>query len=291
MHVTAREMHLYLEKQQCGFADPVFEKHIRSCARCREKLGLMSKRMQKAEARQDALVGEQITVMPAESDLGRLEARLGMEDAKLRRWKIGWSPRFRIACISAGLTVVLSLAFVFPPVQALAGRFLRVFRVKQFSIIQVDPQNLQHLDQLGSSSLLAQLISDTAKVEPQGKPQETMEIAEASLLAGIQLRVPTALSEQPRWKVQPRTNITLYMDLPRIKTIFQEAGYSDVFLPEGLQDATINIDIPPIAVAYFGDCRNTREASKTNPTSQITCTVLTQLLNPSITAPGDLNTD
>ncbi len=294
MHITDGELRLFFEKKQSGQSDPVLEEHIHSCAHCREKMALLSARAQQVSTQLSALVEEPKEPMPAESAVSRLEDRLSLEKRKSISWNGIFAPRFRTAWISAGLVAGLALAFMFPPVQALASKILRVFRVKQFSVVQVDPQNLQQLEQLGSSSLLAQLISDTAKIESQGKLMEPETTSEASLLAGIRLRVPAALAELPRWNVQPRTSITLYLDLPRIRAVFQEAGYPDIFLPENLQGSAIQMDIPPIATAFFGDCRQNQasqdpDATQTSLDPQRSCTVLIQLLTPTVTAPGDLD--
>jgi|WetSurMetagenome_2_1015567.scaffolds.fasta_scaffold42963_2 hypothetical protein len=296
MHITDGELRLWFEKQPGDLAAPAVEQHIRFCVRCRERLELLSDYARKVSARLDSLGEGESSIMSTDEAARRLKDRLKTDQEKPAWWNRVFALRYRTAWISAGMTAGLALALLFPSVQVLAGRFLSIFRLKQFSVVRVDPENMQKLERLGSSSLLAQMLSDTVKVDSKAQPQEAANTAEASLLARMQLRVPAAFAEPPRWSVQPEVNVTLSMDLPRIKTILEEAGYADILLPENLQGSEIAINIPPRAVGSYGDCgqARTQDTSGTFQTSlspQRSCTTLMQLMTPTVTVPQGLDID
>lgn len=234
--------------------------------------------------------------MSADEAFRRLKERTKARREGSTLWNGPSAPRYRTAWISAGMIAGLALALMFPSVQALASRFLSIFRVKQFSVIQVDPENMQKLELLGSSSLLAQMLSDTARIDAKGGLHEASSAAEASLLARMQVRAPGALAEPPRWIVQPEIDIALYLDLPRIRAILEEVGHADIVLPENLQGSTVNINIPPRVVASYGDCRQPQsqddpDAPQTNPSARSSCTTLIQLMTPTAIVPEDLDAD
>jgi len=291
MHISDGELRLMLEARQNGTVDPELDQHVLSCAECQARLDLLAARSQSVSDRLATLETEEKNPVSADAAWQRLRTRLSAEPHGIGFWSGMLNRRFRTAWVLTGLALGLTILFTLPPIQALASRILAVFRVKQFSVVQINPEDLQRFDQLGTSSALSQLISDTVNVEPKGSPQEPATISEASTLSGIQLRVPAEIPDAPRWRVQPGARLTLSIELPRIRAIFEELGSSDISLPESLQGETVEIDIPPIAAAFYGNCGESSDTSETAADPDQRCTVLRQLLNPTVTAPGDLDVE
>jgi hypothetical protein len=294
MHITDSELRLLYEKQQGGVADPALEMHLGSCAQCREKLALLAARAKRVDTAMNMLSTTPIPPMAADAAARRLKARINAGSARTAGWSGAFGVKHKVAWMSACLVAGLALSFMFPSVQALASRFLSVFRVRQFSVVQINSENQQKLARLGSSSSLSQMISDTAKIQTKSNPRETTSAAEASQLAGFRVKIPAALGEQPRWKIQPEVNIDLILDLSRIRTLLEEAGFTDIPLPESLQGSTVSVNIPPIAMAFWGDCGQDQladapDSRQTSLSPQRSCTTLTQLLSPTVTAPQDLD--
>lgn len=296
MHISDSELRLICEKQQGDLVDSVLMQHLISCAQCRERLELLSARLRRVNSELNELGTTQIPSLSADAAARRLKARIDLGQTKAAGWSRRFAVRRKAVWVSACLFGGLALSFLFPSVQVLASRFLSVFRVKQFSVVQIDSDNQQKLARLGSSSSLSQMLSDTASVQEKGNPQETNSAVEASRLAGFQVRIPAALGEQPRWKIQPEINIALLLDLSKIRTLLEEAGFTNIPLPESLQGSMITINIPPIANAVFGDCGQDQiadapDSQQTSLLPQRSCTTLTQLLSPTVTASQDLDVD
>src|SRR5262245_58943035 len=97
---------------------------------------------------------------------------------------------------AAASIAVVGFAFTLPPVQAAAEAFLDLFRVRQFTGVQFDPERLQSLGQsLGSSGISPESIF--GNVEPltdfEIQPVSYATAAEAGQAAGIIVRTPVWL--------------------------------------------------------------------------------------------------
>lgn len=296
MHITEGELRRFLDRKPESMAEPAIEKHLAACERCRTDLQRLSDCARRANDRLGVLDEIQGRVMSPEEAAGKLRLRLKTNsDRPALRARI-FAPRYRTAWASAGIIIGLGVALLFPPVQAMAGRFLSIFRLRQFSVVQVNPENVQKLERLGSSSLMAQLMSDSVRIDSGSQPQQAADTDEASLLARMQLRVPAMLPEVPRWSVQPELNITLALDLARIKSILEGAGYADIQLPESLQGAEVSINLPPRAVASYGDCGQSQSPDAVGPAQsslspQRSCTTLMQMVTPTAVVPQGLDVD
>jgi len=112
-----------------------------------------------------------------------------------------FSKPYRPAWIVGGIVAILAIALLFPPVRAAANSFLGLFRIEQFTVVQVNPGDLPK--QLGSTSSFENLISDSVKIEELGDPQEVANATDAGALAGIPVRLPSNLTEELKLVVQP----------------------------------------------------------------------------------------
>src|SRR3970282_2269498 len=112
-----------------------------------------------------------------------------------------YSHKSRRVWAALGVIAILGIALAFPGVRAIANSFLGLFRVEQFTVVQVNPGDLP--EQLGSSSQFEQLIAKTVQWEDLADPAEVSNAEEAGGLAGIPVRLPSALEDQPQLMVQP----------------------------------------------------------------------------------------
>jgi hypothetical protein len=107
--------------------------------------------------------------------------------------------------------------------------------------------------------------------------------AEASALAGIPVRLPTALpdwaSAQPDIRVEDGMAAQIVVDRARAQALLDLAGLSDVQLPQALDGATVTIEVPPVVIAQYG-------RPQIGPGGAF---VLTQLRSPTVNLPPGVN--
>jgi hypothetical protein len=222
----------------------------------------------------------------------RLQARIANAKETTTMWDRIFARRYRPAWTAAIILVALGASFAFPPVRALAGRFLSLFRVQQVTVLPIDAERVKsQLGQLGSSSQREKMMTDTVKVEPLGQREEVASAAAATVKVGVQVRTPAALTGAPKWIVQPASRVTFDMDLARIRAILTEIGRGDIALPEEVDGSAITVNIPASAVALYGECGAVAEGQDPDQHDRSTfrrkdCTVLVQLLSPTVAAPA-----
>jgi hypothetical protein len=202
--------------------------------------------------------------------------------------------KYRYAWVAVGVIALLSVGMLFPQVRAIGSSFLGLFRVEQFTIIQVDPEQIE--SQLGSSSNFEYLLAEDVVVEQYGDAMDAFDAAEASSLAGFTVRLPAAAPGDGELKVQPGAKVSMIVDLPKVQAILDEVGTIDLRLPEALDGADVSLELPVAVVAGFGDCEVTEEMireARVDPDGPIPdlseCTTLTQFPSPEISAPPGLD--
>jgi hypothetical protein len=202
---------------------------------------------------------------------------------------------YRPAWIAAALVLVLAGSLAFPPVRVIANSFLGLFRVQKVAVVQVNPGDLPQ--QLGSSSQLESLFSQSIQVTQQGDVREAADAAEASQMAGIPVRLPTGLDEQRQLKVSPEAAIALTVDVEQVRAVLNEIGRSDVKVPDELDGAVVDVQIFPSVTAMYGNCEFDMEEARRNgydPDKQSMprlpeCTTFMQMPSPTISAPPGLD--
>lgn len=204
-----------------------------------------------------------------------------------------FSKRLRPAFAVAATVLALGIALTFPPVQALATNFLGLFRVKQIEVVQVDPSRLSDLNNdkiLGQR--IGEMFSDSFTVgkEP-GEPVVVADAAAASQSAGFSVRLPTSATESPALSVSDSTSFSLTIDRERAQGILNDAGFSDLVLPESVDGATVSVDIPASVAAAYGPCPSpsTTEEEGINWSQLRQCIIFTQMPSPTVDAPADLD--
>ena len=206
-----------------------------------------------------------------------------------------FSRRSRLAWVALGVIAFLTIALAFPEVRAIADSFLGLFRVQQFSVVQIQSENLPQ--ELGSSSQFEYMLSNDVHIEETGELQEVGDAAEASALAGIPVRLPEGMDTPPTLMVQSGADISFTIDLPLVKALLQELGQGDLDLPASLNGATVEMTLPSAVAAGYGDCKMKAQAdleANPDPNSPALpalndCITLVQMASPTISAPPELD--
>ena len=294
MHLSDGELRAY---QDHALSEPGAERaraHLAACARCQEKADQLVTRASQVERRLATLApGSNEAPISAGRARTQLEIKNSREEELTLFQKI-FSKPYRPAWIVGGIVAILAIALLFPPVRAAANSFLGLFRIEQFTVVQVNPGDLPK--QLGSTSSFENLISDSVKIEELGDPQEVANATDAGALAGIPVRLPSNLTEELKLVVQPGAKATFQIDLPRVRAVLDEIERSDVVLPDEIDGATVEVVLPTSVSASYGTCDQTSEAAREagadpdDPSSiRAFCTTLVQMVSPSVSAPPGLD--
>jgi hypothetical protein len=153
---------------------------------------------------------------------------------------------------AAASIAIVGLAFTLPPVQAAAEAFLNLFRVKQFTGVQFDPERLQSLN---SSGISPEAIF--GKIEPLTTLQESVSYAtaaDAGAAAGIRVLTPAWVPqgfEPSGIMASPEHAARLTINVAGLQAVLDTLGLADVELPENLDGQTATVRVPPIVTQSY----------------------------------------
>ena len=294
MHLNDGEIRAYQDRVGSGSESERSRAHLAACARCQEKADRLLVQAGQVEAHMASLApGDNETPISASRAWTLLKVKNSREEEQPLLQKI-FSRPYRTAWVVGGIVAILAIAMLFPPVRAAASSFLGLFRVEKFTVVQVNPGELPK--QLGSTTSFENLLSDSVTIEQSGDPQEVASAAEASAIAGIPVRLPSNVTGDLKLEVQPGAKATFKIDLPRVRAVLDEIGRSDVVLPDEIDGATVDVELPTAVAASYGICDQTSEAAREagadpdDPSSiRAFCTTLVQMVSPTVTAPPGLD--
>jgi len=210
---------------------------------------------------------------------------------------------FASPAMKYGLSIllILTLVLAFPGTRALAGELLSLFRVQRVTVVPVDFTGMQQLDGVVGRDI-SQLISDsvTIKNEP-GDPVNVANTDEASQLAGFNVRAPQDITPS-RISVMSGASFAFTIDRAKAQALLDEAGRSDLVLPEEVDGADVSVNIPSSVSIAFGTCPEpsneseaAREMERETETSgspgrlYADCIILAQIPSPEVSAPASLD--
>jgi hypothetical protein len=139
------------------------------------------------------------------------------------------------------------------------------------------------------------LFADSANVtrEP-GSPAAVSNAGEASSLAGFGVRL--LADREAALTVQSASAFEVTIDRMRAQALLNEAGRSDLQLPQSLDGALIQVDIPNSVTAAYGACPSRSsgnfaggppEGMHRQPARD--CVLLAQAPSPSVMTPPDVD--
>lgn len=204
--------------------------------------------------------------------------------------KLFASPLVRYG-ISAML--VLTLIVSIPATRALAEQFLNLFRVEQVTVIPVDFTGMQKLtsDTLGTQ--ITELISNSITMtQKAGEPVEVADGTEASNMTGFTVRLPQNETSS-RLDVLGASSFEVTVDRAKAQALLDEAGRSDLVLPDSIDGAVISVSIPSSVIAGYGTCPDPSNKDVDKPGSMgrnyPDCIILSEIPSPVVSAPPEVD--
>ena len=210
---------------------------------------------------------------------------------------------FAMPLIRYGIPAILALTliFAFPSARAFAGELLNLFRVQHVTVVPIDFTGMEQLNGAVGNNI-SQLISEsiTMKKKP-GDPISVATAAEASQLAGFNVRAPQGQTPS-RISVMSGASFTITIDRAKAQALLDEAGRSDLVLPEEVDGADVSVNIPSSVSIAFGTCpepssesETAREMKRETETSGSPgrvykdCIIFAQIPSPEVSAPASLD--
>lgn len=283
-----------------GELGPDESRHLESCPACLERKRQMHARSQATAAALTFLSPTSSTSdnsdLDARAALARLRHRALLQKENSMFKKMFASPALRYG---AAAVLLLALLFSFPATRALADQLLNLFRVQQVTVVRVDYTGMQQLTGQGPigqqvSALLSDSITMTHK---PGKPTQATDAAQASQLAGFNVRLPQ--NDTPsRISVTDSAAFTLRIDRTKAQALLDEAGRSDLVLPESVDGQDVSVSIPSGVSAAYGTCPEPRGEDGTADPEEgpglpgrryADCILFAQIPSPTVSAPADLD--
>lgn len=300
MHLDDGKIRTYLDLEYGPDQRQHIQAHLDSCARCQarvEHLRLQSDHVEQQIASLGDLPSP-TRLSPAAARL-RLESRrsfLEKESQTMHQKNTSRLPRLAWAALAVTLLLAVSLAF--PPVRAIANNFLGLFRVQQFTVVQVNPQVLY--GQLNNNSQFEAFFTQNVQIQERRgatrQPYPVTTATEAGAIANLPVRLPAADLEDLAIMVQPGGTASYTVDLAQLRTLLAAIGRDDILLPDSLQGAEISLQAPDAVIAQWGKCLDLESmpAETIDPDAGAKpafskCTTLIQMPSPTISAPPELD--
>jgi hypothetical protein len=202
---------------------------------------------------------------------------------------------FASPLIRYGVTIVLAITLIlaFPSTRALAGELLKLFRVQQVTVVQIDFTGLEQLTGDGVlGNQFTELISNSMTIAQEpGEPAEAADAAQASQLAGFNVRLPQSMTPSQIY-VTDGAAFSMTIDRAKAQALLDEAGRSDLVLPESVDGADISVNIPSAVSVAYGTCpKPEADSSEVEDSGRAyrDCVILAQIPSPSVNAPADLD--
>lgn len=268
--------------------------HLKACPSCQEREKTILQEHDRIQKRLVFLLPGQTAIPDAESAWVRfphLQLKPQKENTMFKKF-------FAFPIVRLGLVAVFAMALILaiPATRVMAGELLNLFRVQQVAVLPIDTSGLNALtgnEALGNQ--LSELMSSSTTVTK--KPAEPVSVAnasEASAAAQFAVRLPSNQSPSSIM-VSDSASFTLAIDRAKAQAFLDEAGRTDLVLPEAINGAEISVKIPASVNASFGTCPEPKTSKafegnyKRMSEKYADCLVFGQIPSPTVNTPADVD--
>ena len=169
--------------------------------------------------------------------------------------RVAPAANFRKWFAAAASIAIVGFAFTLPPVQAAAEAFLELFRVRQFTGVQFDPQRLESLGQsLESSGIRPEAIFGDVQEFSEPQVVSYATAAEAGAAAGIEVRTPAWVPQgYSSTAIMASSEVagSLTLKTAGLQQVVDALGLGDVEVPEGLDGQAATVRISPVVTQSY----------------------------------------
>jgi hypothetical protein len=203
---------------------------------------------------------------------------------------------FPVVRFGAALLLILALVLAIPSTRALADELLNLFRVQQVQVVSVDFTGLEQLTGNGAlGNQFTDFISNSIEMtqEPT-EPVAAADAGEASTLAGFSVRLPQDMSPS-QIMVSSGGAFNVIVDREKAQALLDEAGRSDLVLPESINGEKISVVIPPVVSVAYGTCPKPQVDGDQSSSDELPgrayrdCIMLVEMNSPTVNAPAGID--
>ncbi|HEX8993073.1 MAG TPA: DUF4367 domain-containing protein [Anaerolineales bacterium] len=266
--------------------------HLTLCADCQEQQRRLQTQVEGVRTRLAFLASSANEPVPsAQSALQHFyERKVSQKEIPMLK-KIFGSSAIRYASLAV---LLLALILAIPATRALADQVLNLFRVQQVTVVPVDFTGLQQLN--GNSALgrqISELVSSSvAMTKKPSAPVAAASAADASQKAGFNVRLPQNVTAS-RINVQNEAAFNFTIDRTKAQALLDEAGRSDLVLPNDIDGAVISVTVPASVRVDYGTCPDPSGAGAdtkgTAPRDYPDCVILSEIPSPTVEAPANVD--
>jgi hypothetical protein len=266
--------------------------HLQSCDNCQSRQRALRMQIEETANKLSFLSPAQQEPVPAiQSSLKHFYTRKVLQKENSMFKKLFTSPVLRFGVIAV---LLLAMIISIPATRALADQLLSLFRVEQVTIVPVDFTGLQGLTGNGAlGKQVSELISSSVSVTQ--KPSALLVVAnaaDASKNTGFTVRLPQN-AMYSRLSVQNSSAIKFTIDQVKAQALLNEAGRSDLVLPDSINGAVISVSVPGSVQADYGSCPDPSAADSVQTSSMSRqypdCMILAEIPSPVVSAPSNVN--
>jgi hypothetical protein len=280
MHFDDDTLRAYLDNELGPVARLALQEHLGNCPDCAARQANIQATAVKVEGCLNSLASDQT---------GRFSPHAALQKFDDRRKEKMMKPLFhRPGFVVAGLVLIFAIALTFPPVQAMAGSFLGLFRVQQIRVVGFDPAAIQKYDGVmqENQSRYEAFFKDNLTITHQGEFIQVSSKPSAERLVGFTPRLPASTMVNSMG-IEPAQTATLVIESATMNSVLEALGQKDVKIPADLDGQKITATIPASVSVEIGTCPSGSDATGKipEPTQNAGCTRLVQLNSPTIDAP------
>ncbi len=266
-------------------------RHLESCAACRARRDDLQLQVKQTARKLSFLSSDNEPVLPERTALHRFYQQKQIQKERPIMKKIFASP---VLQVGAAIVLILAVVLSIPSTRAFAGQLLDLFRVQQVTVVPIDASGLQQLTGNGSlGKQISQLISSSTKeLQKPGAPVAATSAADASQKAGFTVHLPQNMTPS-RITVLGNSAYNFTIDRTKAQALLNEAGRSDLVLPQSIDGAVISVTVPASVRADYGSCPDPAAADPTQNGSMSRqypdCVIMAQIPSPTVSAPANVN--
>lgn len=288
-HLTDGE----LRAAQDGELEEERSLHLKDCVKCQARNLQLQQEHRRPAHLLGVLTSKEEPVPNAQKAWARFseQQKIKKESTMFKKWFA-----FPVARVATAALLIVAVVLAFPGGRAFAGELLNLFRVQQVTVVPVDFTGLEQLTGDGAlGNQFTELISNSIHMDKKpGDPVQASSAEEASKLSNFTVRLPQGKAPSQIYVTDPAA-FTVTVDKKKAQSLLDEAGRSDLVLPDSIDGADISVQIPASVSAGYGTCPKPEKDTADNKESEIRgrryrdCVMLVEMQSPSVNAPADLD--
>ena len=275
-----------------GELDVQMLRHLENCSSCQRRERVLKSQVEEVAHNLAFLsTNETVRAPSAQTSLKHFYSRKlpQKETPMLKRFFASNTVR-----ITAVAVLILALIISIPATRALADEVLNLFRVEQVTVIPVDFTGLQALNNNGAlGKQFTELVSSSITMtQKPGDPITATDATDASQKTGFTVRLPQN-STPSNLSVLNTASFKITVDRTKAQALLNEAGRSDLVLPDSIDGAVISVTVPASMRADFGICPdpsgNDANTTGTPGRNYPDCVILSEIPSPTVDAPASVD--